>query len=239
MRAELNRMGLRKDPLSEQLLRALPWVPRHARRCAFSYLELISRFGLKWHRYPLSGAALAEPAWRDVISLRTQLIDGTISELKAEQLVILGAGFDARALLPLESAARRFEVDLPPTQKAKVAAINAAEIDAASTSFVPVDFSKEESWLDKLREAGFDPKKKTVFVWEGAPRSRRPLRRAAPPYLRRLPTSAPPASCQASPTTSRPRRSTQPSSCSSGAARARPSSSTTSAPTWSRASCCR
>lgn len=175
MRAELCRMGLRDDPLSEKLLRALPWVPHFARRCAFAYFGLISRFNMVWHHYPITDGDLNKIRWRDVVSLRTQLIDETIRESDAAQLVILGAGFDTRALQPLSTVASRFEIDFPPTQEAKVAAVAAAGIDASNTIFVGVDFNKGESWLDKLKEAGFDPKKKTVFVWEGKRLSPLPL----------------------------------------------------------------
>ncbi|KAG8468220.1 hypothetical protein KFE25_013303 [Diacronema lutheri] len=167
VRAELSRMGLRADPLSEALLRSLPWASPLVCRAAFGYLQLISAFGIRWHKYPLAGADLHNVPWRDVVALRTQLIDATLRESDATQLVILGAGFDTRALLPLSSMARRFEVDFPPTQAAKRAAVAAAGIDQdGAVTFVAVDFNKD-SWLDKLVEAGFDPKQKAVFVWEG------------------------------------------------------------------------
>ena len=59
-----------------------------------------------------------------------------------------------------------FELDQPSTQRLKIAGLEKADIDAAHARFVPVDFSKEQAF-DKLRAAGYDPRKKTLFLWEG------------------------------------------------------------------------
>jgi len=40
------------------------------------------------------------------------------------------------------------------------------EIDHEWITFVPIDF-RQESWVDKLVENGFDTLKKTFFLWEG------------------------------------------------------------------------
>lgn len=164
IRAELNRMGLRRDDVSEKLLQNLPWIPPLARWAAFCHLPL-ARF-LHWHTFPLRKEQLLAPRWRDVVTLRTMLIDKTVQESSAPQLVILGAGFDTRAFLPTTGARRRFEVDIEPTQAAKMAAVKAAGIALRGVTFVSVDFNRE-SWLDKLIEAGFDPAERAVIVLEG------------------------------------------------------------------------
>jgi len=162
-------MGVREDPLSKRLLCAIPWVSPAARWAAYCHLYLAPLW--QWRTYPLSGSRLSQPSWRDVVSLRTMLIDDTLAASDAPQLVILGAGFDSRALMPSSKAAskwkRRFEVDFPPTQAAKRAAVEAADLDASATTFVPCDF-EHESWLEKLVQAGFDKSQRAVFVWEGA-----------------------------------------------------------------------
>ncbi|KAJ1621935.1 S-adenosyl-L-methionine-dependent methyltransferase [Pavlovales sp. CCMP2436] len=168
IRAEMHQMGVREDPLSKRLLCAIPWVSPAARWAAYCHLYLAPLW--QWRTYPLSGSRLSQPSWRDVVSLRTMLIDDTLAASDAPQLVILGAGFDSRALMPSSKAAskwkRRFEVDFPPTQAAKRAAVEAADLDASATTFVPCDF-EHESWLEKLVQAGFDKSQRAVFVWEG------------------------------------------------------------------------
>lgn len=85
-----------------------------------------------------------------------------------EQVVILGAGFDTRAYrLQAFSKIRVFEVDLPHTQKAKVAKLKAVLKKWPDwVTFVPVDFEKDR--LDeKLLAAGYKGDSKTLFIWEG------------------------------------------------------------------------
>ena len=59
-----------------------------------------------------------------------------------------------------------FEVDQAPTQELKIASLLQAGVDASHVAFVSVDFSRDDAF-EKLREAGYDPAKKTLFVWEG------------------------------------------------------------------------
>jgi methyltransferase (TIGR00027 family) len=84
-----------------------------------------------------------------------------------EQFVVLGAGYDTRAygLLKKEGLAC-FELDQGTTQKLKIASLETAGIDASHVTFVEVDFSKESAF-EKLRASGYDPEKKTLFLWEG------------------------------------------------------------------------
>ena len=59
-----------------------------------------------------------------------------------------------------------FEVDAPATQAVKRAAIEKAGLDASRVAFVPCDFNRQ-SWLDALKNHGFDPDERTVILWEG------------------------------------------------------------------------
>jgi methyltransferase (TIGR00027 family) len=79
------------------------------------------------------------------------------------QLVILGAGLDARATrLPELARVRTFEVDHPATQRYKRARASMA----AGVRYVAVDFERDS--LDaRLAEAGHDPKARTLWIWEG------------------------------------------------------------------------
>jgi methyltransferase (TIGR00027 family) len=83
------------------------------------------------------------------------------------QFVILGAGFDTRAFrLPEDTPVHTFEVDAPKTQAVKRQMLEKAGIDPSGITFVPADFEKED-WLARLVEAGFDPGKPALFLWEG------------------------------------------------------------------------
>lgn len=85
-----------------------------------------------------------------------------------EQLVILGAGYDARAYRFSELKNRLvFEVDHPNTQKIKIDKITRIFIKLPDhVVYVPVDFEKDKL-ISKLVEAGYRRDLKTLFIWEG------------------------------------------------------------------------
>jgi methyltransferase (TIGR00027 family) len=86
-----------------------------------------------------------------------------------EQIVVLGAGYDSRALR-FRAALRNvrlFELDHPGTQARKTAllAANGCELPQ-NVTLVGIDFAKQ-SFRELLRENGFDRGAKTLFLWEG------------------------------------------------------------------------
>jgi len=86
----------------------------------------------------------------------------------AEQVVILGAGFDSRAYrLEGFKRVKVFEVDHPNTQMTKVARLKGAIRSLPSwVTFVPVDLEKDK--LDeRLLEGDYRKDLTTLFVWEG------------------------------------------------------------------------
>jgi methyltransferase (TIGR00027 family) len=102
---------------------------------------------------------------------RTRYIDDACKEAIAsgfQQVVILGAGFDARAYrLPEMQTIRVFEVDHPATLAVKQRSL-AHMLNAIPSHviFVAVDLTTHQ--LDEaLRSAGFDPELRTLFLWEG------------------------------------------------------------------------
>ena len=133
-----------------------------------------------WLRYPLRAleveprlllvARLGSFGLLDHVSLRTAAIDDelrTALARGARQLVILGAGLDARAfrLHDLHDVAA-FEIDHPSTQKAKRSRLGETKPAARSVTFVGVDFERD-SLSERLAAAGHDPEQPTAWIWEG------------------------------------------------------------------------
>ncbi len=103
---------------------------------------------------------------------RTRYIDDHMITCLNEgisQVVILGAGYDARAYRFKEicHSVTVFEVDHPATQqvkKEKIGRILGGLPDYVT--FVPVRFNSENLG-EKLTQNGYHPDRKTLFIWEG------------------------------------------------------------------------
>lgn len=104
------------------------------------------------------------------LPLRTRAIDDAVCDAVAKgarQLVILGAGLDARAWrLGCLRDVRVFEVDHPATQAYKRERIGSRAPAAREVVFVGVDFERQ-NLAERLAESGQDASTPTVFVWEG------------------------------------------------------------------------
>ncbi|MDP3939208.1 MAG: class I SAM-dependent methyltransferase [Deltaproteobacteria bacterium] len=105
---------------------------------------------------------------------RARWMDDLLVELapRAEQIVILGAGYDTTFARHPELPRRLayFEVDHPDTGQAKRARI-AARPELFGDSYdkvrsVAVNFERE-NLIERLGENGFDLGKQTVYVWSG------------------------------------------------------------------------
>jgi methyltransferase (TIGR00027 family) len=117
------------------------------------------------------------PFFRDGVRLRTRFIDDFVRHSLATgftQMVILGAGFDARGLRMPEIAARRvsvFEVDTPAQLERKWSVLKNAGVKLpAGLAYVPFDFDAPDfvsSLTSALERKGFRPGEGAVFVWEG------------------------------------------------------------------------
>jgi methyltransferase (TIGR00027 family) len=98
--------------------------------------------------------------------------DALVGALKdgAEQVVILGAGYDTRAYRFAEELAGRpvFEVDFPSTGRRKDDLVrkHARDLPGALVRRVEVDFLNE-TFDGPLIRAGFEKGARTVVVWEG------------------------------------------------------------------------
>ncbi|WP_067683170.1 class I SAM-dependent methyltransferase [Nocardia miyunensis] len=102
-----------------------------------------------------------------VLVTRTVVIDDAVREAGNPQLVVLGAGLDARAWrMPELAGTTVFEVDHPASQGDKRERAEGLEPVAKSLTFVPVDFGRD-ALGPALAAAGHDPAAATTWIWEG------------------------------------------------------------------------
>lgn len=85
-----------------------------------------------------------------------------------QQLVILGAGYDSRAYrFDLQGRVKTFEVDHPATQADKLSKLQVIFGKVPEhVRCVPIDFNTQ-TLEECLLESGYDPKRKTLFIWQG------------------------------------------------------------------------
>lgn len=153
--------------VSRSLGRVLPEDARliddpYGERFATPFLRFIARHA-GWLRPVIEGTVAT-------VQVRTHLLDqALLSFLRqgGQQVLILGAGFDARAWRFAEAlrAARVFELDHPATQARKRELMPPNR----DVTFVPWDF--ESQAVDHLPGAlaalGHDPTRATFTLWEG------------------------------------------------------------------------
>ena len=113
-------------------------------------------------------------SWVLYMQVRTRVLDDALARFVAEggrQVVLLGAGYDARALrfAELLRDSRVFEVDHPTTQSHKRRVLARGGLSAPAVRYVTWDF--EERPLAELGAAlgaaGHDPVQPTLTIWEG------------------------------------------------------------------------
>ena len=109
------------------------------------------------------------PGARTSGAARTRLIDDWIRQALAggiRQVVILGAGFDCRALRMKELASVPvFEIDRAPMIAFKDSVLR-NDAQPGSLTRVPIDFLKGRL-KERLGSASFSTNAKTLFLWEG------------------------------------------------------------------------
>lgn len=106
---------------------------------------------------------------------RTKFMDDFVLDAcrrGATQVVNLGAGMDTRAVrLPFPRGVTVYELDKPELFRVKEPILETMlrpdERALCTRRVVPVNFDANESWVEKLVEAGFDRSAKAVFVLEG------------------------------------------------------------------------
>jgi len=157
--ADLDDPAIVRDPFAAELLPA-----------GYASIVRAAERAPRVTRAVLRGAARATGNLSRHMALRTRAIDDVVvAEALAgtKQLVLLGAGFDARAWrLDALSDVTVFEVDHPATQAKKREGIGAERPLARDVKWAAIDFASEKI-ADVLAAAGHDASARTTFVWEG------------------------------------------------------------------------
>ncbi|CAL1159359.1 unnamed protein product [Cladocopium goreaui] len=115
---------------------------------------------------------LQQPMGDWIMVPRTRFGDDFIIEHYTQrgvrQLVLLGAGMDARAYRLRLPELKVFEVDLPILFQDKEPLLEGETLRVQSRTAVPTDFSSGEDWSWRLRQCpDFDPRQPTVWLLEG------------------------------------------------------------------------
>ncbi len=155
--------GSKVDFANDRGMRIL--APRSAQR-AFDALGTLTA---RWPRI-LDAIAAPTAGLLTHVALRTAAIDAAVRREAEEglpQLVILGAGLDARAFrMPELRESIVLEVDFPSTQDLKKTRARELTPAAREVRFVPIDFERDS--LDEVLErAGHRANLRTVWIWEG------------------------------------------------------------------------
>lgn len=109
--------------------------------------------------------------WIAYMQVRTRVIDDIVRAFVAgggRQLVLLGAGYDCRALrLDLDDT-HVFEIDHPATQGHKKHVLERLDVTSPST-YVTWDFETmpTDDLPEALASAGHDPARPSLTIWEG------------------------------------------------------------------------
>src|SRR5512139_1939686 len=153
--------GVESERPAEERICYDPYARRFVPGWLYYFMRFFIRSGYaEWRGAGVNGFLAARDRYIDDV-LQNSLSEGL------QQLVILGAGYDSRAYRLNLAGVNVFEVDHPATQADKLAKLQTSfgKIPEQVT-YVPVDFNTQT--LERcLLESGYDPKRKTLFIWQG------------------------------------------------------------------------
>ncbi|MGD0311749.1 MAG: class I SAM-dependent methyltransferase [Acidimicrobiales bacterium] len=110
-----------------------------------------------------------DPVMRAHIEARTRFFDAQVQEAVrqgVDQVVVLGAGYDDRALRFRSVGVHFFELDHPSTQSDKRRRLEQMGADVGGLTLVPVDFRHGDTYA-VLEGYGHRPERPTLFLCEG------------------------------------------------------------------------
>ena len=103
------------------------------------------------------------------VALRHRFIDDKLTEFlnkDYQQIVLLGAGFDSRAIRFAKNNVRFIEIDHPATQGEKLKRLEKfPDLPDRNVNYLATDF--HENWLDNIIQSGAIKPEPTIFIWEG------------------------------------------------------------------------
>ena len=140
-----------------------PYARQFVNGALYHFVKLFDRLGYSERR---------GPGVMGFLTVRERHIDEYLKTCLAsgmQQVVILGAGYDARAYRfeDFKRGVKVFEVDHPATQQAKLKRVRKIFGDVPSyVTYVPIDFNNQ-TLEQRLRECGYDKHAKTLFIWQG------------------------------------------------------------------------
>jgi len=142
---------------------------------AYVFLPLKARFFLSFAFFRnlfKKKLRVKSPGSYEYVSARTRLFDDLFIQAlhtRIPQIVILGAGYDTRAIRfqELLDGTRIFELDAPTTQSEKLRLLRKSKTTVPdNVHFVSIDFDRDDL-KQILYRAGYDPTRRCMFIWEG------------------------------------------------------------------------
>ncbi len=112
------------------------------------------------------------PGIYEYVLARTKVMDAVFMEAleaRLAQIVLLGAGFDTRALrfADRNRGTKVIELDVSTTQQPKIEILRRKKITLPQELiFAPIDFDKEDIF-EVLSKVGYQAGQKSLFLWEG------------------------------------------------------------------------
>jgi len=163
----MHYFNIRPDPLSVAFIKKFPCESHFGLWSTFGALIISQRlfgFTTKLGKLDETGEETFTSFAGPRVLMFDRIMEKYVDEM--EQIVLPGAGFDLIALyFTRGKEVKVFELDQVNTLNAKAETLKKTGIEHNWVNYIPVDYSNE-SWIDKLLDAGFDKTKKTLFLWE-------------------------------------------------------------------------
>lgn len=176
VRFAIDRLGIREDASSVALMQQHPFGKRFGLAQRLSEWFAVVKDKKKSVRERVVMFSTKKLFDTHLVQERLGFFDRSIARFKHEQLIIVGAGFDARAYGENEENVQErtgyadyvFEIDKLETQAWKRDMLRRAGLrEPNNIKYIKCDFNGNESWIVLAKRAGFDPFKSFTILWEG------------------------------------------------------------------------
>ena len=167
-RYQMDLFGLRVDPYTVSLIKALPNAA--PKSVAFIlYPMLIAHKATKVNPFYMRPPSGGHENISEMVPVRTICIDELIDKNlpQTKQLITLGAGMDTRSLLFQRDGLTTIEVDQELNHNFKQEILKTLPDDYSSVTYVAVDFSKDDLFGELEKSGAFRASEKSIYLWEG------------------------------------------------------------------------